>query len=438
MAYGQDDYAQRAEDQRRSDEARRFEDQRQQEQKRYEQQKADDDRRFYERKLETERQNDAYANRKKQEGAEIDARHRHSEDEADQEHRAAQDAYQRNLNQQDRYSALESERAARHQQPGERQTTARGATQPTVDNSEAGGIVLWVVLGLTVWGLWVVLPKFWLFTQQWQQYDIPQRWVGFFYHAILKVPLDALVYLPKGVSDSKALIFGACVLAVVVALVGLGLLSQSKPARRVFAVAILFAVAPAALGGMWLLLPTQNAQSVKAWIKAHAFYTAHVNGAEIDASIVELATWLGCPSQQEALFPTAALNILVRGRVLLESPPKTQGFSDQSQSPRKSTYRPLNTQFSLAAQRVQEIRLIEGEQFRYIEVDFAGKPGPVSVVKSQYKAPVRYFSGGEAEGKFAYSYGDSWHRETPNGKAVGYKNVLRADKTGFTVRCSQK
>ena len=74
MTYGQEDYARRAEEQRRADEARRFEDQRQQEQKRYEQQKADDDRRFYERKLETERQNQAYADRKKREGAEIDAR----------------------------------------------------------------------------------------------------------------------------------------------------------------------------------------------------------------------------------------------------------------------------------------------------------------------------------------------------------------------------
>ena len=104
MTYGQDDYARRAEEQRRADEARRFEDQRQQEQKRYEQQKADDDRRFYERKLETERQNQAYADRKKREGAEIDARDRRSEQDADQEHRAAQDAYHHNLNQQDRYS----------------------------------------------------------------------------------------------------------------------------------------------------------------------------------------------------------------------------------------------------------------------------------------------------------------------------------------------
>ena len=84
--------------------------------------------------------------------------------------------------------------------------------------------------------------------------------------------------------------------------------------------------------------------------------------------------------------------------------------------------------------------MTEDEQSRSIEVDFVGKPGPVSVVngKSQYKVPVRFFPDGEAGGKFAYSYGDSWHRETPKGKTVGYQNVLRADKSGFTVRCSQK
>ncbi len=438
MTYGQDDYARRAEEQRRADEARRFEDQRQQEQKRYEQQKADDDRRFYERKLETERQNQAYADRKKREGAEIDARDRRSEQDADQEHRAAQDAYHHNLNQQDRYSALESERIARQQQPRGQQRTAGRYTQPPVYNSDGAGIVVLVVLGLTVWGLWVVLAKFWLFIEQWQLYDIPLRWVGFFYHATLKVPLDALEKFSGGYSDTMAWTLGVWAIGALVALIGLGLLIQSKRARRIFAVALFVVVTPAAIGGLWLLLPPQNAQSVRAWIKTQPFYTAPVNGAEIDASIVELATWLGCHPQQEAPFPSAAVNILARGKVLAALPLKAQEPSDQS--PRKSAFKPLNIQFSLAAQQVREIRLTEDEQSRSIEVDFFGKPGPVSVVngKSQYKVPVRFFPDGEAGGKFAYSYGDSWHRETPKGKTVGYQNVLRADKSGFTVRCSQK
>lgn len=438
MTYGQDDYARRGEEQRRADEARRFEDQRQQERRRYEQQKADDDRRFYERKEETERQNQAYADRKKQEGAEIDARHRRSEQEADQEHRAAQDAYHHNLNQQDRYRALESERIAQQQQPIARRNTAGGYTQPAVENSDGAGIVVLVVLGLTAWGLWVGVSKFSLFIEQWQLYDIPLRWVGFFYHAILKVPLEALEKFSGGYSDTKAWILGVWAFGALVALIGLGLLIQSKRARRIFAVAVLVVVTPAALGGLWLLLPPQKAQSARAWIKNQSFYTVPVNGPEIDASIVELATWLGCLPQQEAPFPSAAVNILVRGKVLAALPLKAQELSDQS--PRKSAYKPLNTQFSLAAQQVGEIRLTEDEQSRSIEVDFVGKPGPVSIVngKSQYKLPVRFSPDGVAGGKLAYSYGDSWHRETPKGKAVGYQNVLRADKSGFTVKCSQK
>ena len=426
MTYGQDDYAQRAEEQRADD-------QRRQEQNRYDQQKADDDRRFYERKAETERQNEAYADRRKQEGAEIDAAHRRSEQDADQEHRAAQDTHYRNLNQQ---SVLEGERIARQQQQRKQQSAASGYTQSPVGNSDVGGIFVLVVLGLTLWGSWTVLQKFWLFIEQWQLHDIPLRWVGYFYHAILKVPLDALAVYSSGYSDNKAWVFGAWAFGIVVFLIGLGLLIQSKRARQIFAVATFVVVTPAALGGLWQLITPQKAQSARAWIKSQSFYTASVNGAEIDASIVEVATWLGCLSQEEAPFPSAAINILVRGKVLAALPLKEQQPS--SQSPRKSAYKPLNTQFSLAAQPVQEIRLIEGEKSRSIEVDFAGKPGPVSLVKSKYKLPVRFSPDSEAGGKFAYSYGDSWYREVPKGKAVGYRNIVRADRSGFTVQCSQK
>jgi hypothetical protein len=449
VSYGQNDDARRYEEQRRADEARRYEEQRRQErqrqddvrreeQKRYEQQKADEDRRYYERKLETERQNRVYADGKREEVAQSDARYRQSQQEADREHRDSEDEYHQNLKQQqDRFRAQENERFEQDQREGQSGNTTGHAW---VDDPAFAGLFKFGLLCLAGWGIWAGLGRFWLLTQQWQTYDIPQRWVGQFYRTILDIPLNAVTNLVAAnmdfvvqIADSKVWIIGAGILAVIVALMILGMLATSKFARRLFGIGALVFLTPALLGGLWLVLPPDSAANARAWIKSQPFYTAQVNGAEIDASVVALTDWLACSTYQQPAFPAVAVNTLVRGKVLVPLPVKEQVPPDQR--PRVSVYKPYNADFSLAGQIVREIRVTEGAKPTSLEVDFVGKPIRVAAVNSQYRLPVVFYPDGPEGGKFAYTDGHSGYRESPRGRVVGYENVLRADKSGFTVRC---
>jgi hypothetical protein len=443
VGYGQNDDARRDEERRRADEARRNEELRmqerqRQEQEQYERRKADDDRRQYERKLETERQNRAYADRKSEEAAESDARYRQSQNDADREHRASEDAYHQNLKQQqDRFRAQENERFEQERQE-KRPPTSTG--HPWVDDPAFGGLLKLGFICLVVWAVWAGLGKFRLFTQQWDAYDIPLRWIGQFYRTVFDIPLNTIVTSVGAnmdsvaqIADSPGWLIGAGVVVVIVALMVLGMLATSKFARRLVSIGVLLFLTPALLGALWLLLPPDSAASARAWIKSQAFYTAQVNGAEIDASVVELANWLACSTYQQPAFPAIAVTDLVRGKVLVSISSKEPTTSDVS--PRVTVYRPFKPDFSLAGQVVREIRVTEGAKPTSLEVDFIGKPIRVAPVNMQNRLPVVFYPDGPDGGKIAYTNGHSGYRESPKGRVVGYENVLRVEKSGFTVKC---
>ena len=251
MGYGQNDDAQRYEDQRR------------QEQQRFERQQDDDNRRYYENKQETDRQNQAYADRKKEEYAQSDAVFRQAQEEDDHRHRGAEDAHYQNLKQQqqDHFRAQDSERSEqrrRQQQPSH--TVGYRAPEPN-DNSAVQLLALGLV-GLVVWGAWTGLHKFWLNTQQWQAYDTPQRWVGQFYRALFDMPRNAIGSVVGGnmdfmvrITDSTAWMIGIDIIAVIFALMVLGLLAASKRARWLFSIGALVLLTPALLGGCGFVCP---------------------------------------------------------------------------------------------------------------------------------------------------------------------------------------
>jgi len=438
VGYGQDEYARREEERKRAEETRRKVDLDRQERQRWEQ------KQDYERKLETQRQNRAYADHIKEEAAQSDARYRQSQDDADRENRESYDAHVQNLKgsydeQQSRFRAQEKERLEQQQRQVQ-QSSAGGYSHPWVDDPAFAALFKLGLLCLAVWALWAGLGKFWLFTQQWQAHDIPLRWVGQFYRTILDTPLNAVTNLLAAnmdlvvqIADSKVWIVGAGIIAVIVALMFLGMLATSKFARRLFGIGALVFLTPALLGGLWLVLPPDSAANARVWIKSQPIYTAQVNGAEIDASVVALTDWLACSTYQQPAFPAVAVDALVRGKVLVPLPVKEQVPSDQR--PRVSVYKPFNADFSLAGQIVREIRVTAGAKLTSLEVDFVGKPIRVAAVNSQYRLPVVFYPDGPEGEKFAYTDGHSGYRESPRGRVVGYENILRTDKSGFTVRC---
>lgn len=452
MGYGHNDDARRYEEQRRADDARRYDEQRRQDQQRqdqlrqeearrweqklYEQQKADDDRRYYARKQETERQNRVYADRKKEENAESDSTHREDRLEADREHRKATDEYHQNLQQQqDRLRAQDEERYLEEQRHS-RSTSASGASPAAGDDGGFGSLIGLALFGLAMWAGWQGLQRFWLFTAQWHLYDVPLRWIGQYYRVILfDWPVGVAAHLPAGIFNSLGWILGG---VAVVAVLGLILLVASRLARRLFAMSLFFAFTPAIFGGGWLLwvdLAPHSAESARAWLKAQPFYTAQVNGAEMTTSVIALASWLGCPTEQTYAFPTAAVNTLVRGKVLVPVTAKAQDAAKES-TPTK-LFRPTSVAFSLAGQIVREIRLTEGGNGGSVEVDFAGKPKPVSAAGMRDIQFVS-FSPANVEGATpVLSNGNSGYREIQRGQVVGYGNVYRQDKLGFTVRCAK-
>ena len=290
MGYGQNDDARRYEEQRRADEARHYEEQRQNEerrweQKRYEQQKADDDRRYYERKQETARQNRAYAEHKQEENAAADSRHRENRLEGDREHQEATDAYHQSLQQEQSRSRAQEEERYLQEQRQRQSSSASGGPNPGGDDGAMGSLIGLTFLGFFIWAAWQGLQKFWLFTTQWPLYDIPLRWIGQFYKAIFyDLPMGGLARLSGGSFDSLKWILGG---VAIVALLGLIVLVKSRVARRLFAISLFIAITPAVLGGgclLWFELAPKSAESAKNWLKARSFYTAQVNGAEINTS----------------------------------------------------------------------------------------------------------------------------------------------------------
>jgi hypothetical protein len=435
LGYGQNDDARRYEEQRRQDQLRQ-EEARRWEQKRYEQQKADDDRRYYARKQETERQNRAYAEHKQEENADTDSRHREARKESDRAHQEATDAYHQNLRQQqDRTRSQEEERYLDEQR--QRQSSSpSGGPAAGGDDGAFGSLIGLALFGLAVWAAWQGLQKFWLFTAQWSQYDIPLRWIGQYYRTILfDWPTGVLAHLSGGVFDSLGWILGG--VSVVVLLVLIALVT-SRMARRLFGLSLFVALTPAVLGGGWLLwidLSPHSAESAKAWFKAQPFYTAQVNGAEMTTSVIALASWLGCPAEQTYPFPSAAVNALVRGKVLVPVPLKTQ---DSAKAGIQTTlYKPSSPAFSLAGQIAREIRLTAGANGHSLEVDFAGKPKPVAAAGTRDVQFVSYSPTNVEGATPVFSSGNSGYREIQRGQIVGYGNVYRQDKQGFTVRCAQ-
>lgn len=359
-------------------------------------------------------------------------------DEADRKHWKLEDEY-REKQREEQGQHVVQERQRNEQ--AQRQRQSDGATRhQNADGSGILGIAVLALLGSAAWALWAGLQTFGQFTQQWQAYDIPLRWVGQFYRTSFDTPVTAAVNV-AGASTDFALrvarfetwVIGA-VMAALVAVLGLiSLLAKSKLIRCLFAICTLVLLFPGLFGMLWLGLPHDSAASARAWIKAQSFYTAKLNGAEIDASVVTMSNWLACSSYEPVAFPTAALNTLVRGKVLVPfSVPESIAANPDS---RVSIFKPFKAGLVFAGQTVREVRVIEGLKPLALEVDFVGIPTRVLAVNAQYRRPVIYYPDGPKGEQFAFTDGHSGYREVSRGKVVGYENALRTNVTSFTARC---